>query len=105
MVERVAIIGIGVIGGSLALAWKERIPGLHVTGYDTPEVLERARKLGIIHRRATSPADAVQEADAVFLAVPLCQIEPLIRLIVSAPEATHIDHRCRLRKATGLSDS
>ncbi len=71
MVERVAIIGIGVIGGSLALAWKERLPGLHVTGYDRPDVLKQAIQRGVIHHAPTSLSDAVREADAVFLAVPM----------------------------------
>ncbi|MCY4171182.1 MAG: prephenate dehydrogenase/arogenate dehydrogenase family protein [Bacteroidetes bacterium] len=71
MVERVAIIGIGVIGGSIALAWKERLPALHVIGYDKPQILEDARQRGIIDHQASSLSDAVSHADVVFIAVPL----------------------------------
>ncbi len=78
MIERVAIIGIGLIGGSLALAWKERLPSLHVTGFDKPDVLDQAIKRGVIDHGASSVADAVLRADAVFLAVPLNALESVL---------------------------
>ena len=81
MVERVAVIGIGVIGGSLALAWKERLPKLHVKGYDRPDVLAQAQERGLIHESASSPADAVRDADAVFLAIPIGVLEPMMSAI------------------------
>jgi len=81
MVERVAIIGIGVIGGSLALTWKERLPGLHVIGYDTPTILEHAIQRGIVDHKASSLADAVTCADAVFIAVPLSMTEQVMESI------------------------
>ncbi len=78
MVERVAILGIGVIGGSLALALKERLPGLRITGFDSPSVLEHAKLRGLIDRSSSSAGDAVHDADAVFLAVPLDSIASLM---------------------------
>lgn len=81
MIERVAIIGIGLIGGSLALAWKERLPSLHVTGFDKPDVLRQASKRGVIDHEASSLADAVNRADAVFLAVPLNALESVLGAI------------------------
>lgn len=81
MAERVAIIGIGVIGGSLALAWKERLPKLHVIGYDKPDILAQAQARGIIHESASSPAEAVENADVVFLAVPLSAMESTMTAI------------------------
>jgi len=81
MIERVAIIGIGVIGGSLALAWKERLPKLHVTGFDKPEILEQAVRQGIIDSASTSLADAVDDADCVFLAIPMEITESVMRSI------------------------
>jgi prephenate dehydrogenase len=81
MIERAAIIGIGLIGGSLALAWKERLPSLHVTGFDTPDVLSQAIKRGVIDHKASSLEDAVLRADAVFLAVPLNAQESVLGAI------------------------
>jgi prephenate dehydrogenase len=57
--QRVTIIGTGLIGGSLALALKRAFPGLHVAGVDKPEVLERARRLNIIDGIEPSPSDLV----------------------------------------------
>ncbi|MCY4001381.1 MAG: prephenate dehydrogenase [Bacteroidetes bacterium] len=81
MVERVAIIGIGVIGGSLALAWKERRPELHVTGFDQPDILEDATQRGIIDHPASSIREAVSQADAVVLAIPLDTINSVLNSI------------------------
>jgi len=87
MVERVAIIGIGVIGGSLALAWRERLPELHVTGYDQPEILEDATRRDIIDHPASSIEEAVHQADVVVLAVPLDTINSILQSI--APHLSH----------------
>ncbi len=81
MVERVAIIGVGVIGGSLALAWKERRPELHVVGYDKPEILDHAIEKGVIDHKASSLADAVTDADVAVIAVPLSMIEQVMESI------------------------
>ncbi len=87
MVERVAILGIGVIGGSLALAWRERLPELRITGYDSPEILEQAKIRGLIDRTSSSVADAVHDADVVILAVPLDAMEASMESISS-----HLKH-------------
>jgi prephenate dehydrogenase len=57
--QRVTIIGTGLIGGSLALALKRAFPGLEVAGVDKPEVLERARRLNIIDSIEPRPSDLV----------------------------------------------
>src|SRR5208283_3469124 len=65
---RVAVLGVGLIGGSIGLAARQRAQA-EVLGYDRDAaVLERARKLGAIDRAAAGVADAVAEADAVFVA-------------------------------------
>ena len=68
---RLAVLGVGLIGGSVALAARERL-GATVTGYDdAPDALERALQLGALDcARSTVPA-AVAEAQAVFVAVPV----------------------------------
>ncbi len=75
MIERVAIVGVGLIGGSLALAWKERHPSLHITGFDRPEVLEAAQSRGILDETAHTLPQALERADVVVLAVPLAAME------------------------------
>ncbi len=69
---KVAIVGTGLIGGSLALALKRAFPHVQISGVDKPEVLERARRLSII--------DTVEpiEADLIILAAPVGDILKLL---------------------------
>jgi prephenate dehydrogenase len=57
--QRVTIVGTGLIGGSMALALKRAFPGLHVAGIDKPDVLERARRLNIIDGIEPRPSDLI----------------------------------------------
>lgn len=70
--HKLAIIGVGLIGGSLALALKKAGIVAKVTGYArSSENLQQAQTLGIIDDSAGSIAEAVKDADMVFVAVPM----------------------------------
>ena len=72
MFNRVAIIGLGLIGGSLAAAM--RAHGLATTivaGARSERTLERGKLLGLIDDGSTDFAEAVKGADLVFLSVPV----------------------------------
>lgn len=69
--QRVALLGVGLIGGSLALALKRARPGLHITGFDEPDVLDIALERGAIDTRSASVPAAVEQADLVILATPI----------------------------------
>jgi prephenate dehydrogenase len=72
MINRLAIIGVGLIGGSLSLALKKAGKVKHVIGYARNEnTRQQALSLGIIDQAATSIALAVVDADVVVLAVPM----------------------------------
>ncbi|MBN2885436.1 MAG: prephenate dehydrogenase/arogenate dehydrogenase family protein, partial [Chromatiaceae bacterium] len=72
MIERLAIIGVGLIGGSLARALRASGAVGEVVGCGRGLAnLERARELGVVDRITQDPATAVAGADMVFLAVPL----------------------------------
>jgi len=71
MIERLTIIGTGLIGGSLGLAWGRRRPDLTIVGHDRPDVLEQAEERGAIDVKAADPVSAVTDADLVVLATPL----------------------------------
>jgi prephenate dehydrogenase len=76
---KVAILGVGLIGGSIGLAAKRRA-GAHVTGYDPDaEVGERALELGAIDVRAGDLASAVAEAEVVFVAAPVGALAGVVR--------------------------
>ncbi len=70
--QRVAVIGLGLIGGSLARAIRENGLAVTVVGTDKrPEELALGKELGIIDEAAGSVAEAVAGSDLVVLAVPV----------------------------------
>jgi len=78
---RCAVLGTGLIGGSLAGALRQRVDACTIVGFDRPHVLERAEERGLIDEKAASMGAAVDEADLVVLAFPPAKIasalEPL----------------------------
>ena len=70
--ERMAVAGVGLIGGSLALAAREAGLVREVVGYGRSAAnLRLARDRGLVDRVAHEPADAVAGAQAIVLAVPV----------------------------------
>lgn len=86
MINKITIIGVGLIGGSLALALKERNLAKAVFGYGRDQTrLEEAQKSNVIDAFSTNIKEAIDEANIVVIATPvgtfkdiLDQIEPLI---------------------------
>lgn len=71
MKAKVLIIGLGLIGGSLAKAL-QRHDGIEVAGYDAdPLTARKAFKMGIIHSSPPSLEKAAGEADVIFFATPV----------------------------------
>ena len=71
MFERVAILGTGLMGGSLAAALGARLPAVHRVGYGLEPDLSQARARGLFDETAHTVADAVRGADLVVLAAPI----------------------------------
>jgi prephenate dehydrogenase len=71
--ERVGIVGLGLIGGSVALGLRRRWPGLHVVGVDRPEVSAAARRLGAVSDTRAA-LENLRDADLVVLATPVPEI-------------------------------
>ena len=68
---RIAVVGVGLIGGSIGLAARERL-GAHVTGYDPDAAtLEAGLRRGALDAPADSVANAVSGVDVVFVAAPV----------------------------------
>ena len=82
----IAILGVGLIGGSVALAARERL-GASVSGYDSrDDALASAIERGALDRAAHSVADAVADAQAVFVAVPVGLLPELVgEALATAP--------------------
>ena len=80
MIQQLTIIGVGLIGGSLARALKQAGYCQTVVGCGRTETeLQRAVELGVIDRYSTDISAAVQGADVVLLAVPLGAMESCFR--------------------------
>jgi prephenate dehydrogenase len=91
MFGRVVVIGVGLIGGSFALALKEAGAVRHVVGLGrSPEAMARALALGIIDEIATNPADAMRGADLVLIAAPVAQTGPILTSLLPHLEAQTI---------------
>ena len=87
-IGRLAIFGVGLIGGSLALALKRRKAVGCVTGVGRSRAnLLVARRLGIVDEIATDSAAAVKNADMVLIAVPLGQTAAVLAQIAPHLEA------------------
>ncbi len=72
--ESVAIVGVGLLGGSIAAALKRRFPGIRVTGIGrSSRRLEQALDRGLIDDYATSPAGAA-EADLTVVCTPVSRV-------------------------------
>ncbi|PFG08192.1 MULTISPECIES: bifunctional prephenate dehydrogenase/3-phosphoshikimate 1-carboxyvinyltransferase [unclassified Marinobacter] len=83
--QRVAVIGLGLIGGSLAAALRENKLAEEVVGFDTrADELALGVELGVIACAAESAAQAVSGADLVVLAVPVKATQSVLREIQSA---------------------
>ncbi len=77
-IPRLAVIGVGLIGGSLSLALKAAGAVGEVVGIGRGLAnLETALRLGVVDRIATDPVAGVAEADLVFLATPVLSL-PLV---------------------------
>jgi prephenate dehydrogenase len=79
LVNRLAVIGVGLIGGSLARVLREKGEVGEVVGIGRGEEnLRRGVELGVIDRYSLDPAAGVAGADVVFVAVPVCSIAAII---------------------------
>ena len=81
-IHKLALFGVGLIGGSVALALKQAGAVGEVVGVGRSAAnLEHAINLGIIDRIAVDAADAVRDADVVLLAVPVGQMAGIMQTI------------------------
>ncbi|EDY87605.1 Prephenate dehydrogenase [gamma proteobacterium HTCC5015] len=91
LIPRLAIIGVGSIGTSLALALKKaQVVGEVVGCGRSQDNLEVAQQRGAIDRYTLDASEAVQGADVVFLAVPMGSMGAILKQIAPALSETSI---------------
>ncbi|WP_457332040.1 prephenate dehydrogenase [Rhizobacter sp. P5_C2] len=82
MFNQLGVIGVGLMGGSFALALKRAGLVKRVVGYSkSPSTTERARKMGVIDVAAESALLAVSGSDIVLMAVPVSATEATFKAI------------------------
>jgi len=85
LIRRLVIIGVGLIGGSLARALRDKGEVGEIVGIGRTEAnLRRAVDLGVIDRYTHDPVSGVAGADMVFLAIPVCSIADMVARIAPA---------------------
>ena len=82
MIERLAVLGCGLMGGSFAMALRQRGLVQEVVGFSSREsTRRRAVELGVIDRACESVAEAVAQSDLVLLSVPVQATELTLRAL------------------------
>jgi len=81
-ISRLSILGVGLMGGSVALAARKHLNSCRVVGYGHhTDTLDQAVRIGAIHEATTDLAAAVKDADLVILAAPVGQLTQLLTSI------------------------
>jgi prephenate dehydrogenase len=81
---RVAVLGVGLIGGSIGLAARRRLDAEVVGHSRSPATVERALELGALDRGAASVAEACEGAELVFCAGPVAALPGQVREALGA---------------------
>ena len=85
LINKLVVIGVGLIGGSLARALRDKGEVAEIVGVGRGAAnLLRAVELGVIDRYTHDPVAAVEGADMVFLAIPVCSIVAMTARIAPA---------------------
>ncbi len=83
--DKVALIGLGLIGSSLSHVMRREGLAKRIAGAARSEAtIARARELGLADELSTDPAEVVQDADLVFLNVPVGAMGPVAEKIAPA---------------------
>jgi len=111
MLDKVVIVGVGLIGGSFALGLKAAGAVRRVVGIGRePQAMARALELGIVDQVAESYEQAMQDADLVLLAAPVAQTGRILaallpylgaRTVVTDAGSTKSDVVAAAREALG----
>jgi len=86
-----ALVGVGLIGGSFALALRRAGAVASVVGFDRDSAaLQRAAELGVIDSAAESASEAVRGAELIVVAVPVRSIGPVLHDVALAMDSAAV---------------
>ena len=106
MINKLTLIGVGLIGGSLVCALRRAQAVKEIVGAGRNEAnLELAKGLGVIDRYETDLAESVVDADVVVLAVPLGAMRTVMQMIAPNLSANTIVTDVGSAKGSVLEDA
>ena len=79
--KKIVIFGVGLIGGSVALALKKADENTHIIGVDSISVLNKAMKLRVIDEKNSNLKSSLEDANIVILATPVSKISSILKEI------------------------
>lgn len=92
--SKIAIFGVGLMGGSLALCFKGK-PGIRIAGFDiNPDEIDKSLKRGVIDDACASIEEAADDADFIFLCMPVGSMEHYLDKLL----------QCKLKPGCIISD-
>src|SRR5713226_5316308 len=96
LISRVTILGIGLIGGSFALALRKYTKEMHISGWDRPDVAREAQGRGAIDECFSGElAPALQSSDLIYIALPIAAtIDLLPEIARHAPTHALVTDAC-----------
>lgn len=108
LIQRVTVLGTGLIGGSFALALRKYTPDMHIAGWDRPETISATHSSGALNESfSESLAPALKNADLIYIALPISvTIDLLPKIARSAPTHALITDACstKLRISQAAAD-
>ena len=79
MIDRLCVIGVGLMGGSIALGVRQKHLAREVVGVDSDEAnLQKALALGVVDKASTAVAEGAKDADMVVIAAPVGATESIL---------------------------
>src|SRR5205823_3073236 len=94
--RQITIVGVGLIGGSFALAARRAGFQGRIVGCDNDVVLEKARAAGAIDTGHFRPEEAIKGSELVLLSAPVGAIIDCLERVGPRPVTMDVDHHDRL---------
>jgi prephenate dehydrogenase len=96
LINRVSILGTGLIGGSFALALRKYTERIHITAWDRPDTLTRAKDLGVADEIFSGELKpAIESADLIYVALPISTTLDILKEIARhSPQHALVTDAC-----------
>ena len=96
LINRVSILGTGLIGGSFAFALRKYTEGIHITAWDRPGIVTRAKELGAADEIFSGELKpAIHSADLIYVALPISTtLDVLPEIARHSPQHSLVTDAC-----------